>query len=143
MTRKLLTLLFATVLLASCSSVRHTSDTVAVENSVVSFTVADLNVKPVKVTKTTSWGYNPFRRVSVSTVKSNTEAALLNEVGADVLLEPQYIVTKRGFMRGGSVTVIGYPAKYENFHRMTPEEAEIAKNARKPAEQPHRRWFFF
>lgn len=143
MFKKYITLIVTALLFASCTSIRHTADTVAVNPTVVSLTVADMIVSPTRVTRTTSWSYNPFRRVSISTIKSNTEATLLNEAGADVLLEPQYIITRRGFMRGGSVTVIGYPAKLQNFHSMTPEEAEMTKNVRKPEEQPRKRWFFF
>lgn len=143
MTRKLLSVLLFAGMMASCSTVRHTADSVDVKNTVTTFTVADLKVSPKKATKTTSWSYNPFKRVSVSTIKDNTEAALVNENNADILLEPQYIIEKRGFMRGGSVTVIGFPAKFENFHKMTPEEAAIVKNLQKPEKQPKKRWFFF
>ncbi len=146
MIRKVLSVFLLTGMLVSCSSIRHTSDTVAVNNTVTTFTVADLKVSPNKATKTTSWSYNPFKRVSVATIKDNTEAALVNENNADILLEPQYIIEKRGFMRGGSVTVIGFPAKFENFHKMTQEEAEIVKNingSSKPDCKPKKRWIFF
>lgn len=122
-------------MITSCSSIKNTADVTPVVNSIVNFTVADMTVQPTRVSKTYSWSYNPFRHVSISTIKSNLEAELLNEAGADVLVEPQYIVKKGGLFRGGSVTVIGYPAKYSNFHKMTPEEAEVVKNARRPVEQ--------
>lgn len=143
----LYTLLIACAMLvtASCSSVKHTADVVPVSTKVVSYTVADLEVSPTKVSKTYSWSCNPFRSVSVSTVKKNTEAQLLQETGADVLLEPQYIVNKRGFLRGGSVTVIGFPAKFSNFHKMTTDEAELlhkVENVKHP-EKPLKRWIIF
>ena len=115
------------LMMSSCTTVRHTATAGPVDNKVISFTVADLNVKKNKVTKTYNWNWNPFKCVSVDLVKENTEAALLQENGADVLVEPEYIIERRGLMRGGSVTVIGFPATYTNFHKMTPEEAEVVK----------------
>lgn len=130
-------------MLASCSSIKHTADTECVKNTITTFTVADLNVNPQKHSLTTNWGFNPFRRVSVSLLKENTEAKLINITDADILIEPQYIVEKRGFLRGGSVTVTGYPAKYENFHKMTMEEAEIVKNIQRPEQKKPKRWIIF
>lgn len=129
--------------LCSCSSIKHTSSTAAVETKVVNFTVADVEVQPAKISKTTSWSYNPFRRISVETVKTNTTALMLQEAGADVLLEPEYIVEKRGFLRGGSVTVIGFPASYSNFHKMTQEEAQVFKVANDNAPKKEKKRFFF
>lgn len=133
-------------MLCSCSTIRHTAHTAPVNTTVTTFTVADLDVSPQKSTKTYSWSYNPFRRVSIETVKTNTTAQMLNEVGADILVEPEYIVEKRGLFRGGSVTVIGFPAKFTGFHTMTPEEAEIVKNASAGQDKKNRRhkrfWIF-
>lgn len=138
-------LLFAVCILlfASCSSIKHTAATSTVETTVVSFTVADVNVQPGKITKTTSWAFNPFKRVSIETVKTNTTAQMLKESNADVLVEPEYIIEQRGFLRGGSVTVIGFPASYSNFHKMTPQEAEIFKAVNHPAKKEHKKKFLF
>ncbi|MDE5685470.1 MAG: hypothetical protein K2I26_02815 [Paramuribaculum sp.] len=130
-------------MLTSCSSVRHTSTTAPVETRVVNFTVADMEVNKTKAEKTYSWNYNPLKRVSISTVKTNTEAELLKECGGDVLVEPQYIVKRRGFLRGGSVTVIGFPAKYTNFRKMSPAEAELIKVADHKKKKTKKRWFIF
>lgn len=138
-------IVFAAVglVLCSCSSIKHTSAIVPVETKVVNFTVADVNVQPVKISKTTSWSYNPFRRVSVETVKTNTTALMLEETNADVLIEPEYIIEKRGFLRGGSVTVIGFPASYSNFHKMTQDEAQVFRAIGDKAPQKERKRFFF
>ncbi len=141
---KLLLLSLVALLVSSCSTIRHTASSVDVDNKVVSFTVADLDVQNKKATKTYNWNYNPFRRVSVNNIKENITAELINENNADVLLEPQYIVVKRGFLRGGSVTITGIPATYSNFHKMTPEEAKIVGSAfREKKVEKKKRWFFF
>lgn len=136
----------ALLLATSCSTVRHTSDVAPVETKVVSLTVADIDISPKKVSRTTTWSYSPFTRVDINTLKSNTEALLLDEAGADVLVEPQYIVERYGLLRGGKITVTGYPAKYKDFHKMTPAEAEIVGKAaaKSCAPKSHgKRWFIF
>lgn len=140
---KALLIIISAILFASCSSIKHTAATSPVETAVVSFTVADLKVNPEKISKTTSWDFNPFKRVSVETIKTNTTAKMLEESNADVLLEPEYIIEHRGFLRGGSVTVIGFPANYTNFHKMTPEEAEILKAVERPKEKGKKKKFLF
>lgn len=145
MAHKIYLPLIAALALSSCSSIRHTSATADVDTRVVSFTVADVDVRPEKVSATQSWGFNPFKRIDVGLVKTNTTARLVNENNADVLVEPQYIVEHRGFLRGGSVTVTGYPATYSNFHKMTPEEAKIFNEVKSASKGPekHKKFFFF
>lgn len=107
----------------SCSSITHTAYTQEVDTSVVNVTVADLDVKKEKVSSTYSWNWNPFHKT-----QNYKDAALnmaLNQSGSDIIVEPVYEIKRRGFMRGGSVTVSGYPAKLVNFHPMTGNEAEI------------------
>lgn len=141
---KVLTILLFAMFMVSCSTIKHTASTADIDNKVVTFTVANLDVNPKKVEKTYSWSYNPFIRVSVSNVKENVTAELVKESNADVLLEPQYIVHKGGLFRGGSVTVIGIPASYKNFHEMTVEEAAIVRDAfSNNKKETKKRWFFF
>lgn len=122
-------LIACTLMLASCSTIRHTSDVAPVETKVVSLSIADLEISPKKVSRSTTWEYDLFKRPDVTTIKKNTEAMLLDEAGADILVEPQYIVERYGFLRGGKVTVIGFPAKIKGFHKMTPAEAEMVEKA--------------
>lgn len=145
MKNKVMLLTVLAAFMASCSSLKHTSTAVPVDTKVVSFTVADANVSPEKISSTTSWSFNPFKRVSIETVKSNTTAKMLQEAKADVLVEPEYIVEQRGLFRGGSVTVIGFPATYINFHKMTSEEAEIFKavNAKEVKKEHKKRFILF
>lgn len=108
--------------LSSCSTISHTCESTYVETKVVSVTVADMNVQPQRVEHTHTWKWSPFRW-SVKKETENATGELLKEQNADVLVEPQYTVTRRGLFRGGSITVSGYPATYYNFRPMTVEDA--------------------
>lgn len=118
----------AAVALSSCSYtvVSNTpSGTVETESLVASLTIADLDVQPQKVTTTTSWSWNPFKRVS--SIKEAAVAEALRETGADVLVEPVYEVKKGGWFQGGSVTVTGFPARYVNYRPMSLADAVMVK----------------
>lgn len=117
----------AVVALSSCSTVISNSPacTVETEALIYNLSVADLEVQPQKVTATTSWSWNPFKKVSSYEAMAVAEA--LKESGADVLVEPVYEVKKRGLFRGGSVTVTGSPGHYTNFRPMTVADALIIK----------------
>lgn len=114
----------AAVLLSSCSTISHTAHTAGVDTEVYSVTVADMDVSPQKAAKTIEWKWTPLSTVSIETQKENAEAELLKDADADVVVEPQFTIHRRGLFRGGSVTVTGYPAKYSNFRTMTKEDAE-------------------
>ena len=111
--------------LTSCSTVSHTASTSTVDTKICNLTVADLEVNATKVAKTVDWKWSPLRSVSMSETKDNASGELLMEAGADVLVEPQYVVKRRGAFRGGSLTVMGYPATYRNFRSMTKSDAEM------------------
>lgn len=124
--RKSLIIGAASVLaLSSCSTITHTTQTASVDTQVYNVTVADMNVSAEKQSVTTEWSWSPLRTISLSSVKENAAAALLDKTGADVLVEPQYVVKRNGLFRGGSVTVTGYPATYSNFRPMTKDDAEV------------------
>lgn len=121
----------AAVALSSCSYTvvsNSPSGTVETESMIASLTIADLDVQPQKVTATTRWSWNPFRKLS--SIKDAAVAEALKEAGADVLVEPVYQVTKGGLFRGGSVTVTGSPANYVNYRPMTMADAVIIKTLR-------------
>ena len=116
--------LLAVMAVSSCSSLSHTAQTADVDSRVYNLTVADMDVSENRATKTTEWKWTPLSSVSLSAQKENATAELLREHDADVLVEPQYTIKRRGLFRGGSVTVTGYPAKYANFRRMSKEDAD-------------------
>lgn len=117
---------------SSCSTVSHTALTANVDSYVVTLTVADLDVSKEKQTATANWNWNPFAMLQDHKAIKDAEAEMLRSTGSDVVVEPSYKITKRGFLRGGSVEVTGYPAKYTGFHSMTEKEAESINKLRFP-----------
>jgi len=111
-------------LATSCSTISHTSQTVGVDSNVYNLTVADMDVDKQKVSTTVDWKWTPLSTVSIETQKENAAAELMKQTKADVVVEPQYTVKRRGLFRGGSVTITGYPARYSNFRTMSKEDAE-------------------
>lgn len=109
----------------SCSTIQNTAHTEDVATRIVNLTMADIEVSADKATSTTSWSWNPFNTVSTKEIKENASAQLLREHNADVLVEPQYEVMRRGLFRGGSVTVTGYPATYKGFRPMNETDAAV------------------
>lgn len=108
--------------LASCTqmSLTKTSKTAEVGSQMQSVTVADLKVGE-RVTETLQ--VTPeVARGGMENVKHAVEANALVKAGnADVLLEPQYTITKqRKFLTSKvtSITVTGLPAKYTNFRSL-------------------------
>ncbi len=146
---KILALLCVVLLLSSCTTVRETAATAPVQTSIVSIGVADVDIEPETVSRTYSWSYwdYAFKKCDINQIKENLTAELLQEHKADVLVEPQFIVERGGFFRGGSVTVIGRPGKYKNFRNLSPEEYKgIDLNTilnGKQESQKHKRFLLF
>lgn len=107
--------LFATLIVAltlgSCSSVKHTSTTVDVNTGVCSFSTADLQVSPNKI----SFKYTPSKEVlrAGKVVETAVAEALHANGNADVLVAPQYEI-KTKCKKIKYVIVEGYPATYVN-----------------------------
>lgn len=121
-------LAIAAASLTSCTTVKLTSQTADVTTAVVQYpTVTDLDVMP-KASATTSWKLNIFKRMSLNTRKSNLVAHLLNEKGADVLLEEQFILEDHG-LGNYTLTVTGYPARFTGFRKATEADLEALRAA--------------
>jgi hypothetical protein len=121
---KKLFLIGAVVLtLASCSKTvtTQTARTESVPYAMYNATVADLEVSSQRITYT----YEPSKEVRRGGVGNCKEAALMEALlkngNADLLVEPQYVVTKKRCLFGSkvlSITVSGRPAKYKNFRSL-------------------------
>lgn len=104
--------------LSSCSTIKKTSTVAEVATSISLYpVVAEGDVK-AKVTETVTWDWNPFKHDKFNLKKGNLVAETLQKYDADVLLEPQFIVTKQSFGKR-SITVSGFPVKYNSFRQAT------------------------
>lgn len=112
-----------TLAVSSCTTIQNTASSDQVNSSIVNLTVADMKVSDHHVTKTVEWKWNPFTMVSMEAQKKNAVAEAVREADADLLVEPQYTMQKRGLFRGGSVTVTGRPATYTRFRSLTQADA--------------------
>lgn len=126
---KLLAIILLVGSLYSCSSIQKTSTVARVETSVLQYpTVTDLTVSPEKVEKSETWEFHWFEGQSDKVRKENLMADLLKETGADVLLEPNFKVEKH-FLGPTKITVTGYPAKFKDFRKATPEDIQALRTA--------------
>lgn len=153
---KIVSLLFVVLVLGSCTTFQKSATTVDIDAYVVQYpTVADLEISPKKVSKSTSW-VSLFSTTNKETRKENLTAELLSESDADVLVEPHYIHKKNVF--DNTLTVSGFPAKFKNFRKATDKDLEALKcgnpnicevSDRVPAkkykkkDKKHRKFLFF
>lgn len=105
------------VALSSCGVTKHTAKTADVQSSLQSATIADMKVgERVTVNELIS---KDVRRGGWSNIRQYVEASALRKAGgADVLLEPQYVVEKYRGLFGSKIVrveVSGRPAFYSNF----------------------------
>ena len=107
--------------MASCQTITKTSKTAESPVSLLSATVADLEVSPNRITYTTSPDI-AVRRGGMENVKQDAiQRALLENGNADVLVDATYSITTTRFLIFNwvsSITVSGRPAKYTNFHSL-------------------------
>lgn len=99
------------------------SNIVNVETTITAVSTADLEIADERACKSTTWTMNFLTGNTLEQRKANLIIELCREVGADVLVDPQFTFTKRMF-GGGKLTVSGYPAKYKNFRTMTDSEID-------------------
>lgn len=99
------------------------SNSVEVETTITAVTVAELSIGDKRVSKTTSWNLKFLSPTDLEQRKKNLITELCREVGADVLVDPQFTYSKR-ILGGGKLSVSGYPASYTNFRTMTEREID-------------------
>lgn len=111
------------LLVASCTTIKKTATTASVPASLLTATVADLEVSPERVT-TDYIVPVEVRRGGVANVQHAAEQALLDSKGKgyDLLVEPEYTMWQTSYFIFGKkitkVTVSGRPAKYKNFRSL-------------------------
>lgn len=125
MKKSLLLFAVALVSLSSCkTTTTHTATTEEIYSTIINRSNADLNVSGTKISYTFIPTKAHKRAGEKGVIRAAVAKALEVNGNADVLVAPQYEVTKsrRGVK---SVTVTGYPAKYSNVHNTTIKEAEV------------------
>lgn len=119
--KKLFYFVGVALFMVSCQTITKTAKTVESPASLLSATVADLEVSPERIT----WSTVPdasVRRGGLENVKQAAiQQALLENGNADVLVDATYSVTTTRFLLFNwvsSITVSGRPATYKNFHSL-------------------------
>lgn len=119
--KKLMILAVVALSVASCTTTTKTARTESVPYSMYNATVADLDVAPKRITYTLT----PSKAVAKGGLGNCKAAAIMEALNAngnaDLLLEPQFVIShKKGLFRSKvtSVTVTGRPATYKNFRSM-------------------------
>ncbi|RZJ73116.1 MAG: hypothetical protein EOO45_10500 [Flavobacterium sp.] len=125
-TASTLSIIIITLTLASCSSLKSTTNTSKTLNIYGSGVIqkpviVELDVKQTKVTATSTGKLGS----NIETLKAEAVSVAVKNAGADVLVEPTYtVVTNRGT---STVTVSGFPATYKNFRDIKPEDVPLIK----------------
>lgn len=118
--KKILIIAFAAMTMVSCISTVKTARTEAIPYSMYNANVADLEVGE-RVTYT----YSPKKEIRKLGL-ANCKKAAINEVllangNADLLVEPQFVISRKDGLfvhKITSITVSGRPAKYKNFRSL-------------------------
>lgn len=122
--KKVLLFLGVVLMMTSCTTIVKTATTANAPASLLSATVADLEVAPSRVTSKIDKVPAKIRRGGVSNVKQAVEAQALAEYGGnyDLLVEPEYVIEQTSYFIFGkkikSISVSGRPAKFKNFHSL-------------------------
>lgn len=114
-------LALSVTLLASCDTVMKTAHTADVNTSVVSATVADIVPATEGRITHTLRPNESIRRGGMDNIRQAVISEALEKHNADVLIEPQYVITKEKKLFGSkitSITVSGRPGNYTNFRAL-------------------------
>ncbi|MBO7272980.1 MAG: hypothetical protein J6U89_08915 [Bacteroidaceae bacterium] len=120
--KKIFSLLCVALFATACTTTVKTARTAETPTSLLSATVADLEVSPKRITYTMEPS-KKLQRAGINNVKQAAEQeALAMHGNADVLVDAEYIITSTNYLIFGkdieSVTVTGRPAKYVNFRSL-------------------------
>lgn len=112
----------AAIALASCTTTIKTASTTDLPASLLSATVADLDVSAQRVVYTCT----PSKEVQRAGLGNMKRAAIMEALqkfdkNADLLVEPEFVISmKNNFFtkKVTSITVSGRPATYKGFHSL-------------------------
>ncbi len=117
--KKLFFACVAVLAFTSCStSVSYTATTGKSAASLLSATVADLEVSPERVSATITPS-KAIQRGGEENVKQAVEQEALKNGNYDLLVDPEFTITRSGFKKKiTSITVSGRPARFKNFRSL-------------------------
>lgn len=99
------------------------SNLVEVTNTVISVAGADVTVAKERSSVSSAWIIKFFSPRDLEQKKTELIEVLKNRTKADVIIDPQFTITKKR-LGGGRITLTGYPAYYSNFRNLTPTEVD-------------------
>jgi len=123
---KIITGIISIAILASCSSMKSTTNTAKTlgiygSGVIQKPVIVELDIKQTKISATARGKIGS----GIETLKAEAVSMAIKTAAADVLVEPTYtIVTDR---TSSSVTVSGWPATYKNFRDIKPEDIPLIK----------------
>jgi hypothetical protein len=119
--KKILLLVCATFALTSCITTVKTAKVADTEGQLLSATVADLEVSPVRVSYTMA-PTKAIQRAGLDNVKQAAIRECLEKNGnADVLVDVEYVIEKEKLLFGSRInliTVSGHPARFRNYRSL-------------------------
>jgi hypothetical protein len=121
MKKHIVFLALSVLLLSSCETLTKTARVADSSLSIQSATVADLKVSEHRVTHTMTPSKEVLRGGLDNVKQAVEQEALINNGNADILVDPQYVISKRKGLLGAkitSITVSGRPAYYTNFRSL-------------------------
>ena len=112
----------AAMVMTSCTTTIKTASTTDLPADLLSATVADLEVSPNRIVYTTTPS-KEIQRAGLGNVKRAAimEALQANDKNADILVEPEFVISMKNcffYKKVTSITVTGRPAKYKGFHSL-------------------------
>lgn len=119
--KKILLLACVTFAFTSCITTVKTGKVADTKGQLLSATVADLEVSPVRVSYTMA-PTKDIQRAGLANVKQAAIRECLEKNGnADVLVDAEYTIEQEKLLFGrriNLITVSGHPARFRNYHSL-------------------------
>lgn len=120
--KKVLLLACVTFALTSCVTTVKTAKVADTKSTLLSATVADLEVSPVRVSYTMAPSKS-LQRAGLNNVKQAAiQECLIKNGNADVLVDAEYTIEQENLFifgkRIASITVSGHPARYKGYRSL-------------------------
>ena len=119
--KKFVLLVCATFALASCVTTVKTAKVANTKGQLLTATVADLEVSPIRVTYSMTPS-KEIQRAGLANVKQAViQECLLKNGNADVLVDAEFTIEQEKLLFGrriNLITVSGHPARFKGYHSL-------------------------